>query len=370
MKKKYLIETFGCQMNKSDSELMALSMDKHGFELTDNLDDASIVVFNTCSVRQNAEDRVLARIQSSKDRIKKNKGIIIITGCMAQRIGEQLTSDKIADLIIGPYQSPKIGDIINIFLNNKNKKLYTSQDVKDFSYRLDNSLADNVEQKWHEWVTITHGCENYCSYCIVPYVRGKLISFNSDTILEYIKILAAKGVKEITLLGQNVNQYGTDNNDIPFYQLLDKTAKIKEIEKINYLTSHPKDFSEDIIKVIGSHENISKSIHLPLQSGSDNILKLMNRKYNYDHYYRIVEKMDSILHVYSITTDLIVGFPGETEKNFEETLDAVREIKFDDAFTYAYSAREGTPAYKLNEELARNEKISRLNKLIEIQRAI
>ena len=185
------------------------------------------------------------------------------------------------------------------------------------------------------------GCENFCAYCIVPYVRGKLISFPSEKIIQYIKELATRGVIEITLLGQNVNQYGQDCSEIPFYKLLEKAAEIDGIKKVNFLTSHPMDFEPEIIEVIKEHDNISKSIHLPLQSGSDSILKAMNRKYSIKDYFKIIETINKNLKDFSISTDLIVGFPGETEEDYKNTLDAVMKIRFDEAFMYAYSPREG-----------------------------
>ena len=219
-------------------------------------------------------------------------------------------------------------------------------------------------------MTITHGCENFCSYCIVPVVRGKLISFPSHRILDYIRLLAGNGTREITLLGQNVNQYGTDNNDIPFHRLLESAALVPGIERINFITSHPKDFIEDILLVIRDHSNISRSIHLPLQSGSDRILGLMNRGYTIRDYLGIIEKIRALLADHALSTDLIVGFPGESEDEFEETLRAMEQIRFDDAFTYAYSPREGTPAFSLPESLTHVEKIARLERLIALQRGI
>ncbi|MCP4136748.1 MAG: tRNA (N6-isopentenyl adenosine(37)-C2)-methylthiotransferase MiaB [bacterium] len=370
-KKLFYIETFGCQMNKGDSELMSVSLRNEGFLPAETPNEADIAIFNTCSVRQHAEDRAMSRIKSTKHAVRKRKGIIVITGCMAQRVGEDLVSNKVADLVIGPYESPKIGEILSIYFNEKNKNIYLSQDISDFTGRINDNLAGNKDTlPWHKWVTITHGCENFCAYCIVPYVRGKLISFKSETILDYISLLAGNGIREITLLGQNVNQFGQDSNDIPFYELLGKTAQIEGVERVNFLTSHPKDFSENIISVIKEHKNISRSIHLPLQSGSNNTLQAMNRKYNREQYYTIFESIDKKLDDYSLTTDLIVGFPGESEQDYEDTLTAVRHTRFDDAFMYAYSPREGTPAFKLQETLSRDEKIARLNNLISIQRAI
>ncbi len=357
-------------MNKCDSELIAFSLLNAGLKNADSAILADILIFNTCSVRQHAEDRVTARIKSTRNKLKKD-AIIVLTGCMAQRIGKELIEDKIVDLVIGPFQSPKMGEIINVYFNQRENNIFVSQNNADFESRINTEIAQSKDNlSWHKWVTITHGCENFCSYCIVPYVRGPLKSLPSESIIEYIKLLADNGVKEITLLGQNVNQYGTDKSDIPFYKLLEKTAQIKSLVKINFLTSHPKDFDENIIHVIRDNENIVKSIHLPLQSGSDRMLELMNRKYNIKHYLNIAEKINKLLDVYSISTDLIVGFPGETEEDYKSTLEAVKSVRFDDAYMYAYSPREGTSAFNQKETIPRSEKIDRLNNLIDLQRSI
>ncbi len=359
-------------MNKSDSDLMAVSLKEKGYLEAESPEGADIVIYNTCSVRQHAEDRVTARIKTNRHKIRQHGGKIILTGCMAQRIGDKILKDDLADLVIGPYESPGIGEILQARDEGKEEKnLYISQAGDDFQERLHpDILSARKEHNWHEWVTITHGCENFCSYCIVPYVRGKLISFSSEKILNHIKTITSEGITEITLLGQNVNQYGQDTGDIPFYRLLEEVARIRGVERLSFLTSHPKDFSSDIISVIRDHDNISRNIHLPLQSGSDTILKKMNRHYSMKHYFGLVEALTSTLKDFSISTDLIVGFPGETEKDYLETINAVETIRFDEAFTYAYSPRSGTPAADIQEFLNREEKIDRLNKLIDLQRKI
>jgi len=358
-------------MNKSDSDLMAVSLREQGYHEAESSDVADVVIYNTCSVRQHAEDRVTARISSNRHQIRKRGGTIVIAGCMAQRRGQELLDSKLADLVIGPYQSPRIGEILEGSSGSNKEVLYISQSEEDFQERLHpDILSARQGHSWHQWVTITHGCENFCAYCIVPYVRGKLISVASADILKHIQKLAAEGIREITLLGQNVNQYGQDRDDLPFYRLLASAAETKGLERVNFLTSHPKDFSEDIARVIADFPNISRNIHLPLQSGSDTVLKKMNRQYSMDHYYRHIESLAAHLDVFSVSTDLIVGFPGETEKDFEDTLKAVSTIRYDEAFMYAYSPRSGTPAAQLEETLPQEEKITRLNTLINLQRNI
>ena len=358
-------------MNKNDSELMVSSLKKKGYRRVEKIDDARIVIYNTCSVRQHAEDRVLARIKIVKKIVRGRKGVIAVTGCMAQRNGRKLIETGLADLVVGPYESPNIGELIEIYLHGKDNNTFLSQDTGNFHARILTGEPDTLDDFfWHKWVTITHGCENFCSYCIVPHVRGRLISFRSETILSYIKSLAENGIREISLLGQNVNQYGTDTGDIPFYRLLEKAAALRGLVRVNFLTSHPRDFTEDIVKVIRDHENISRSIHLPLQSGSDKILGMMNRNYSMDHYLTVTGYIKKHLEEYSITTDLIVGYPGEDENDFQDTLRAVEKIGFDDAFMYAYSPRENTPAWDLKDELSRSDKIARLERLISLQKKI
>ncbi|OHD70179.1 MAG: tRNA (N6-isopentenyl adenosine(37)-C2)-methylthiotransferase MiaB [Spirochaetes bacterium RBG_16_49_21] len=371
LKKTYYIETFGCQMNKNDSELMALSMLEHGFEPAEDLEHAEIALFNTCSVREHAENRVISRIRSHRKKTRGHDRVTVVAGCMAQRIGTELIESGIADMVVGPYQSPEIGRLIVSHFMDRSRDRFLSQDTDDLSPRINLRLsAIRDAPPWHRWVTITHGCDNNCSYCIVPLVRGRLISFKSATILEYIRHLAANGIREITLLGQNVNQYGADSSDLPFHKLLEAAAGIEGIERMNFLTSHPKDFSVDILLVIRDHPNISRSIHLPLQSGSDRVLGLMSRGYTRSQYLSLVEQIRNRLPSHSLSTDIIVGFPGETESEFEQTLAAAEQIRFDDAYTYAYSQRRGTPAYSMAESITREEKVGRLKRLIALQRSI
>jgi tRNA-2-methylthio-N6-dimethylallyladenosine synthase len=367
----YYIETFGCQMNKHDSELMALSMDAWSFAPAADVASADIVIFNTCSVREHAEQRALSRLRSLGTKGGKRSHIVVIAGCMAQRIGRRLLEEGTADIVVGPYQSPSIGRFARTYVENPAPAAHLSQEADDFSPRIVPTGNDRAGgPPWHSWVTITHGCENFCSYCIVPYVRGRLISFPSQRILSHIRDLAGNGTREITLLGQNVNQYGMDTGDIPFHRLLEFAAEVPGIERIGFLTSHPADFPVEILKVIRDHPNISRSIHLPLQTGSDRVLSMMNRRYTFSDYMAIVDAARSILESCALSTDLIVGFPGETTDDFEKTLNAVETIRYDDAFTYAYSPRSGTPACLMDESLSRPEKMERLMRLIDVQRRI
>ena len=358
-------------MNKGDSDLIRRSLIDAGFVETDTISDASIALYNTCSVREHAEQRATGIINANKRIVKNNGGITVVTGCMAQRLGAELVNNGIADLVIGPYQSPQAGAIVNEYLENGRPTIFLSQRIEDLADRLPIRNPELLEKNtWHHWVTISHGCDNRCTYCIVPSVRGPLISYPSKNIIRYLQELAINGIREVTLLGQNVNQYGIDSGDMPFYLLLEKTALIKGFDRVNFLTSHPRDFTADIIGVIKDHDNVSKSIHLPLQSGSDRILNLMNRGYRMSDYYRLVELMHRELSSFSLSTDLMVGFPGETRDEFDETLKAVASIRFDDAFTYAYSPREDTPAFPLHDTCGKDDKKFRLMELIAVQRKI
>jgi tRNA-2-methylthio-N6-dimethylallyladenosine synthase len=371
LEKTYFIETFGCQMNKNDSELMSLSMREHGFGRADDAAAADIVVYNTCSVREHAENRVLSRIRSLRKTMQGTGRIVVVAGCMAQRLGGKLIETGIADMAVGPYQSPEIGRLIRQYLTGRSRDRFLSQEVKDLSSRINPRLVHaEGGPEWHRWITITHGCGNNCSYCIVPLVRGRLVSYESSAVLDYIRSLAAGGTREITLLGQNVNQYGADSGDIPFHALLERAACIRGIERVNFLTSHPKDFSEDILLVIRDHPNISRSIHLPLQSGADRILGLMNRGYTLARYLFLAELIDKHLPAHSLSTDIIVGFPGETGAEFEQTLSVMERVRFDDAYTYAYSPRAGTAACAAAETIPPRERLSRLKRLIDLQRGI
>ncbi|TAL33026.1 MAG: tRNA (N6-isopentenyl adenosine(37)-C2)-methylthiotransferase MiaB [Spirochaetes bacterium] len=365
----YFIETFGCQMNKGDSEFMAASLEREGFLPAPSEDEAGVVIFNTCSVRSHAEDRALARIREAKAHAGRGR-VVAVAGCMAQRIGEEMIAQGAADLAMGPYRSLDAGKIISEFLIDRGRALHLTQERSLLASRVDTECVTRDILPWHKWVTITHGCENFCAYCIVPYVRGPLVSFESGEIIRSIERAAGNGVIEITLLGQNVNQYGQDSGDVPFHELLSRAAAVPGIARVNFLTSHPKDFTPDIARVIAAHGNISRAIHLPLQSGSDRVLALMNRGYDMGHYLRVVDSIASVLPDYALSTDLIAGFPGETADDFQGTLSAMERIRFDEAFMYAYSPREGTAAFSLPESLTRAEKLERLRSIIDAQREI
>jgi len=358
--RKFYIETYGCQMNQADSDALVHKLQTHNFLKTSDPNDADFLILNTCAVRQHAEDKVYSRIGVFNKKYKGSKKIIVL-GCLAQAEKKELNKKHPAvDFVIGTYH---LSDIVNIL--QKEQTIATSFNQYHF-------LESVPEERFFfkAKIDISHGCNNFCSYCIVPYVRGREISRSSKTILENIQRLVQAGVIEIMLLGQNVNSYGQDTKDISFPELLYKISTIDGLKRIRFLTSHPKDFSDELIDVIFSSDKISKYIHLPLQSGSDTVLEKMGRNYTFEHYKSIVDKIRKKNPNTALTTDIMVGFHGEGEKEYQETLDAVKTIRFDDIYMFKYSKRKMTKAFSLEETISEEEKSLRLQNLINIQREI
>ena len=360
--KKYFIKTYGCQMNEHDSELISNLVENVGFTRTDSIEGADLVILNTCAIRENAHDKVFGFLGRCKHEKEKNNPdmIVALAGCMAQEpivVEEVLSKHKYIDLVFGTHN---IHELPNYLMNLVGKtRVEVSSIEGDVVEGLDYTRDSNISA----WVNIMYGCDKFCTYCIVPYTRGMQRSRKSSEILKEIMSLKEKGYKEITLLGQNVNAYGKDLDDeISFAFLLEESAKTG-IERIRFVTSHPWDFTDEMIDVIKSYDNIMPYIHLPLQSGSTKILKLMGRRYTKEDYLKLFNKIRTNIEGVSITTDIIVGFPGETEKDFEETLDVVKKCKFDGAFTFIYSKRDGTPAAKMPDDVTEETKKERLYKL-------
>ena len=362
MKKTFFIKTFGCQMNKSDSQIMAQILMTHGFLPATNHDKADIFVINTCTVRAHAENRALAYISGLRSWKRKPGRVLAVAGCLAQDKADHISTRlEFVDLILGPDSYRKIGD-------------YVAHIIEANTRIIDTKLGNETYQgiypsisKVSGFVSIMRGCSNYCSYCVVPYVRGSARSRPTEDIMGEIVHLAKHGVKDITLLGQNVNEYSYANVD--FAELLTRISEVQKSLRLRFLTSHPKDFNEKTVQVIKHRPNICEWFHLPLQSGSNRILELMNRQYTKEEYYRLVEYIRQEIPNTSITTDIIVGFPSETQEEFQETIALVEKIKFDDAYTYRYSTRPGTKASQLP-PLDENTIKHRLSKLIDIQNAI
>jgi len=347
-----VITTFGCQMNARDSEKLVGILEKIGYVEGTDEENADFVIFNTCTVRENANLRVYGRLGRLK-RAKKNRPHMLIglCGCMMQEadVVEKLrTSYRFVDLIFGTHNIFKFAELLA-------DRFQTEQMIIDI-WKDTDQIIENLpsERKFSfkSGVNIMFGCNNFCSYCIVPYVRGRERSRRAEDIITEIHQLVADGVVEIMLLGQNVNSYGTTLEDpITFAELLRKIDEIEGLERIRFMTSHPKDLSDELIQVMQQSKKICKHLHLPMQSGSSAILKKMNRSYTKEAYLQLVDKIKTAIPDISLTTDIIVGFPGETQKDFEETLDVVRKVRFDSAFTFIYSKRTGTPAAKLEEQV-------------------
>ena len=355
---KYTIFTMGCQLNENDSEKICGMTEEMGYSKTDNIKETDLVIFNTCCVRENAEDKLFGKIGEMK-RQKEEKGTIIaICGCMMQEkhIVEKLhKSYPYIDIIFGTHTLHKFPEDIYKILE-KRKKI---DDVIDIDGKVYEGLPIKRSDTIKASVTIMYGCDNFCSYCIVPYVRGRERSRNKD-IIDEVEDLAKKGYKEITLLGQNVNSYN-GGNGYKFSNLLYDVNNIEGIEKIRFISPHPKDFTDDVIKAIADCNKVSKIVHLPLQSGSTEVLKKMNRKYTKEQYLQLVKKMQEKIPNVLFSTDIIVGFPGETKENFEDTLDVVKKVKFEQVFMFIYSRRVGTVADKMQNQISEEIKHERFN---------
>ena len=362
---KYFLRTYGCQMNVHDSEEIAARLESLGFTPTDTIETADVVVLNTCAIRENAHDKLygfLGRCKHEKEH-NNNDLIIAICGCMAQEenvVNEIMTKHPYVDLVFGTHNIHELQEL----LLKRNKK----QDIEVYSCEGD--VYENISYKRDSnikaWVNIQYGCDKFCTYCIVPYTRGKQRSRKSSEIIAEVEELVKKGYKEVTLLGQNVNAYGKELKDeLSFAELLLKVSDTG-IPRLRFVTSHPWDFTDEMIDAIASRDNIMPYIHLPLQSGSSRILKLMGRRYTKEEYLELYKKIRNKVKGCSITTDIIVGFPNETEEDFNETMEVVKECEFDSAFTFIYSPREGTPAAKMEDKVTLEEKEQRLYKLNEL----
>ena len=367
---KYYILTMGCQLNENDSEKIAGMLTQMGYSETKNLDDADIIVFNTCCVRENAEERLFGKIGEIK-KLKEYRNVILaIGGCMMQ---EKTMLDKIkksyhyVDIVFGTHTMQNLPeDIYRVLVEQAKVK-----DVIDIDGEIYEGLPIKRNDKYRASVTITYGCNNFCTYCIVPYVRGRERSRDPEKILEEVRGLAKEGYKEITLLGQNVNSYmnhpGVDKSSLgkinSFATLLDEVCKIERIERVKFISPHPKDFTDDVIDVIAKNDKVSRLIHMPLQSGNSKVLKEMNRKYTKEQYLELVDKMKAKIPNLVLSTDIIVGFPGETDEEFEDTLDVVRRVNFEQIFMFIYSPREGTVAAKRDDQVPENIKHIRFDKL-------
>lgn len=364
--KSYYIDTYGCQMNAHDSESLAGILEIMGYAPAQAREEADIIVFNTCCVRENAENRIKGNIGAVKPLKEKRPDLItVVCGCMTQQPGVAESLKKtfsFIDIVMGSGCVHKLPELLLEVLSGRR----TAPLLSGPNEAITEHTPVKRVRKESAYINIMYGCNNFCSYCIVPYVRGRERSRRSEDILEEARALAGDGCLEIVLLGQNVNSYGKDSGEISFAQLLRRLDKIDGIKRISFMTSHPKDLSEELIDAMAQCEHVSNQLHLPVQSGSDRILRLMNRKYTRAHYMDLVRSIRKSIPDIGLSTDLIVGFPGETDEDFEDTLSLCREIGFASAFTFIYSKRSGTPAASMPEQVPLKIKRERIMKLIEV----
>ncbi|MFX3624699.1 MAG: tRNA (N6-isopentenyl adenosine(37)-C2)-methylthiotransferase MiaB [Ectobacillus sp.] len=366
--RKFYIRTYGCQMNEHDTEVMAGILTGLGYEPTNTTEDADVILLNTCAIRENAENKVFGEIGHLKPLKKKNPDLLIgVCGCMSQEesvVNKIMQKHQFIDMVFGTHNIHRLPFILKEAMFSKEMVVEVWSKEGDVIENLPRMRRGDIKA----WVNIMYGCDKFCTYCIVPYTRGKERSRRPEDVIQEVRQLAAQGYKEITLLGQNVNAYGKDFEDISYGlgDLMDELRKI-DIPRIRFTTSHPRDFDDRLIEVLAKGGNLVEHIHLPVQSGSTEILKIMARKYTREQYLELVRKMKAAIPDASFTTDIIVGFPNETEEQFQETLSLYREVEFDSAYTFIYSPREGTPAAKMQDNVpmeVKKERLQRLNALV------
>ncbi|WP_377889166.1 tRNA (N6-isopentenyl adenosine(37)-C2)-methylthiotransferase MiaB [Alkalihalobacillus sp. R86527] len=366
--KKYLIRTYGCQMNEHDTEIMAGIYEGMGFEATTVVEEADVILLNTCAIRENAENKVFGELGHLKPLKMENPNLIIgVCGCMSQEesvVNRIMQKHQFVDLIFGTHNIHRLPQLMEQAVFGKEMVMEVWSKEGDIIENLPRTRKGEIKA----WVNIMYGCDKFCTYCIVPYTRGKERSRRPEDIIQEVRHLAAKGYKEVTLLGQNVNAYGKDLEDIEYGlgDLMNEIHKI-DIPRVRFTTSHPRDFDDRLIEVLGQGGNLLDHIHLPVQSGSNDVLKLMNRRYTRETYLELVKKIKAVMPEATFTTDIIVGFPNETDEQFEDTMSLVREVEYDSAYTFIYSQRDGTPAAKMKDNVpmeVKKERLQRLNTLV------
>lgn len=364
--KTYYIFNYGCQMNASDTEHYAGQLEELGYMPAEDFHAADVIIVNTCCVRESAEKKIAGKIGELRNVKTKNPEVVIcVAGCMAQKDGEKLLKKHPqVDLLLGTAYVNDFKNILTDYLADRKGALYTDLTIHQSEFE-----GKMVRQSpFSAWIPIMYGCNNFCTYCIVPYVRGRERSRAIENIVAEIEQAVKEGYKEFTLLGQNVNSYGKDFGEKDaFAKLLRRVNEIEGVERVRYMTSHPRDMNEEVIKAVAECEHVCENFHVPFQAGSDEILRKMNRGYTREKYLELIKMIRSYVPDAAITTDIIVGFPGETEQDFEDTLALVQEVGFDAAFTFIYSKRSGTPAAKMEGQVPLDVKKDRLNRLMEVQ---
>lgn len=361
--KYYLIQTYGCQMNEHDTETIMGMLESMGYQATEDRRQADVILLNTCAIRENAEDKVFGELGHLKHlKAEKPSLVLGVCGCMSQEeavVNRILKKHAFVDLIFGTHNIHRLPFLL--------KEAFFSKEMVIEVWSKEGDIVENIPKKREgikAWVNIMYGCDKFCTYCIVPYTRGKERSRRPEDVLAEVRDLARQGYQEIMLLGQNVNAYGKDFEDLnyTFGDLMNDISKI-DIPRVRFTTSHPRDFDDHLIEVLSQKGNLVEQIHLPVQSGNNEILKRMSRKYTREHYLELVSKIKKAIPDVGLTTDIIVGFPGETEEQFEDTLSLVKEVKYDSAYTFIYSPREGTPAADMVDDVPMEVKKSRLYRL-------
>lgn len=368
----FMVKTYGCQMNERDSESISWILSKLGFVETNDIEEADIVIFNTCAVRQNAENRLIGNLGDLKHLIEVNnlEKIIMVCGCVMEiDSSRQFLEDKFkdVDIIFGTNSIAILEELLEKYLSSKKQVV----NIDQINLKTREKIGQNRKYNFKSYVNIMYGCDNFCTYCIVPYTRGREISREAKDIINEIKYLVDSGVKEVTLLGQNVNSYGkTLNPSVSFTELIYKISNINGIERIRFMTSHPKDISKELIYAFDEIDKLMPFLHIPVQSGSNRILKLMNRKYTRENYLEKINLIKSLKKEIALSTDIIVGFPDENDRDFEDTIDLIKTVEYDQAFTFIYSVRPGTLAAKMQNQVPDDLKNERLQRLIEVQNEI
>jgi tRNA-2-methylthio-N6-dimethylallyladenosine synthase len=364
-KNKVYIETYGCQMNLADTEIVLGILQNNGYSATKHAEEADIILVNTCSIRENAEQRIYGRLGNFKT-IKDHKPDLIVgvLGCMAERLRKDLVEKKkIVDVVVGPDEYRRLPELIDVAFNGDKGigiKLSKTETYDD--------ILPHREDGLQAWLSVMRGCDKFCTFCVVPFTRGRERSRSLDSVIDEVKQLSERGFKEVTLLGQNVNSYNDNQND--FADLLASCAQVDRSMRIRFTTSHPQDLSDKLLYTIAEHPNICNYIHLPVQSGSNRILELMNRTYTIEHYLELVEKARKIIPGVSFSTDIISGFPTETFEDHIMTLEVMREVRYDGAYMFKYSPREGTKAFKMTDDVSEDTKTKRLQEIINLQQQI
>lgn len=370
--KKLYVETYGCQMNVADTEVVQSVMSKNGFAMTSTMENADVILVNTCSVRDNAEQRIIARLGDFKHYKKQNPNVVIgVLGCMAERLRSKMmdenvqTINSVVDIVVGPDEYRKLPQLIDEAFDGEKGIAVRLSRVENYDDIIP-FRADGISA----WISVMRGCDKFCTFCVVPFTRGRERSRTVASVVNEVRELSSRGFKEVYLLGQNVNSFLDLETEKDFSDLLSEIANVDRTMRVRFTTSHPQDMSEKLIRTIAGNENICKFIHLPVQSGSDRILELMNRTYDSKHYRSLVDKIRKHIPNASLSTDIIVGFPTETEEDHQQTMAMMKEIGYDGAFMFHYSPRENTKAFNWDDDVSQEIKTRRLYEMNEMQREI